>query len=389
MKVTVNRDEFLAAFNLCAKVAPTNPQRPILGNVLMEVGESDILLVANDGQTCMRVRVPHVDFEGLGSTLLPKSRFHAILNSHHDDTLVISAESRDSVMVKTVCASYTLNIEDPEDFPQCPEDTANLLKHIVDAAEFASLIRMTAFAVDTVGKRWATSGVLVESGVDENREAKLVLVSCDGRRLAKASVACDIEMMGTERVVQARGTISPRFANLVLDCLRGVEGPVGLTMGKYCSVLEAGRTTLSSQLVSGDFPPYSRILEKRDSGTISLNCGSFRRAVEQASAMADDVNSSSVLFRFSKLEIVLKAGTDDKGTSEVSLPIDVGIDPIDIALNPRYVTQALTAIGDKAEILLDISGSLGPVVIRVEGRGYTYVVMPMSSSNVPTKSKKK
>lgn len=389
MKVIVNRSDFLNAFRLCCKVAPTRPERPVLGNIFMEVGETDLLLFADNGHSWISVSTSYIDFDRLGSVLLPKTRVLGILGNHKDDTLTISSELRDNVAIRTTYASYLLNTMDPESFPRPFTDIGRSINHIIDAQKLVSMVKMTSFVADPKDSRRAMGGIFVESGFDEEGEPKLIFVATDGQRLSRAMDSCGIEVDRVKGEMQARGTISIGFTDLMLDCLRGVEGPVELRIGASSSVLKAGKVTISSQLISGTIPPYKKALEKRDGITIPLNSGVFRRVVEQSNTMTDDINSRAVHFRFSSFEVLLQAGTETGGYSEVKFPIDIEIDPIEIAINPKYIIQALSAIGNDAEVFLDLSGGLDPAVIRVDGRGYTYVVMPMSQSNVPSNRKKK
>ena len=58
------------------------------------------------------------------------------------------------------------------------------------------------------------------------------------------------------------------------------------------------------------------------------------------------------------------------------MAIDYAGDSITLTVDPRYISDALRAIGDQ-EIMIELIGAKSAAVIRTQD-GYCYVVMPLT-----------
>ena len=90
MKVVVERESFLAAFQMAAAVAPNRSPRAILENVKLEVTDAGSILVATDTEVGIRAVVPGVEASTTGVVVLPCPRLSSLVCSAVLD-MVLSA----------------------------------------------------------------------------------------------------------------------------------------------------------------------------------------------------------------------------------------------------------------------------------------------------------
>ena len=74
MKFVCDREKLLAAFQTAATVAPSRSPKSILQNVKLVVTQEQATLLATDMETGIRIDVPGIEVEALGSAVLPVVR---------------------------------------------------------------------------------------------------------------------------------------------------------------------------------------------------------------------------------------------------------------------------------------------------------------------------
>ena len=92
MKFVCERDKLLSAFQTAATVAPSRSPKPILQNVKLIVTPQQATLLATDMETGIRIDVPGIEVEPVGSAVLPVGRFGSILRESTDAKLLVEAE---------------------------------------------------------------------------------------------------------------------------------------------------------------------------------------------------------------------------------------------------------------------------------------------------------
>lgn len=366
MKITCNRRALLDAFAAVAGVVPTRTPKPILQNVKLTVSDDGAELSATDLEVGIRRAFGGVAADEPGSVLLPAARFGQILKASRDDELRVEVND-DNVEVRGLRSSFTLPLEGAALFPDIPEFAANG-RHVILADDLRRLIRLTAFACDLAAVRYALGGCLVERSADA-----VSLVGTDGRRLARATAVATVD--GHPEAHQA---VAPLKAlKLIERNLPDDETPVELAFSASSAMVRFGGTEVYSRLVEGRFPHYQDVFPDAPNVRVAANVGELRASIEQAAITTRD-ESRGVDFEFSSGGLALAAKAADKGASKVDMPLPFEADaPIAVSLNPGYVLDPLKALGDDAEIVIELIDGKNAVVMRT-GETYAYVVMPLA-----------
>ncbi len=152
------------------------------------------------------------------------------------------------------------------------------------------------------------------------------------------------------------------------------EGMIGFAGG--------GRRT-TSRLLDGDFVKYRSLLPSEYAGLAEIQTAPFIEAVKRVSLVAE--RNTPVRLSFSQGEVVLEAGTGDEAQAVEALEATLEGEDIDIAFNPAFLLDGLSAIGSDVA-RLSFTTPTKPTVLTGkppqdgENPNYRYLIMPVRLS---------
>lgn len=370
MRIEFDRAAMLDAANVAAAVAPARSPKPILQSLLLEADGDSAALVATDLEVSVRRRVGGVsNLATPGRLVLPAQRFRSILQAGRDARMV-AERGGDGLLIRSASAEWRLPSEDPDLFPAVPGFPEG--PHLaVQSDVFAQAIRRTMFATDAESTRYALGGVLME--LDTSDGPTLALIGTDGRRLARMG---EVVALTEGFALPAQPVVPVKALKLIERCLADDESDARLMFSGHSITLDLGAATVWARLVEGRFPRYRDVFPAEACTTIPVDGPMLTDAIA-AAAVATSEESRGVDFHFGPGELTLRAKAADVGSSSATVPIDYQGEPIVIAFDPRYLADALKALGDAGGLTLDLIGEKHAAVLR-SADGYAYVVMPLT-----------
>ncbi|MFK0173832.1 MerR family transcriptional regulator [Streptomyces sp. NPDC090306] len=239
------------------------------------------------------------------------------------------------------------------------------------APSLAAAFDAVRFAVSTDPELPVLRGILLDAE-GEN----LHLVATDRYRLAVATTGA----AGHGGAPRVQAVVPTQLADAMRALLDG-EGTVRLSLDGDRVTLEAGDRQVAGGCVGRGFPDYRRLLpdpgtDTETSTETSTATGTGRRRVVVGTAALREALETGPV-RTEEPDghdlSVLKVRGDDT----VTLCGDGDDDPDQVALNRRYLLDALTA-GDRDRLTLEFGAPTAPVVIRRPGDDGAYsLLMPV------------
>lgn len=369
MRATYDRKSLLAAFGMVAGVAPSRSPKPILSSVkLIACPEHGSTLMATDGEVGIRHRVLGGTVQEAGAAILPTAKMQAILSTSNDAELDIEVEG-ETLIVRGQHAKFKLPSEDPDAFPDVPKFQARDFFRMVPAI-LAESIERTVFCTDVQSTRYALGGVLVTNAVGA---CGFDLVATDGRRLAVDGIGT--ELVG-EPTYDGTAVLPIKALKLLLRCL-AADTLVDATFDKAAAMFRTDDAEIYTRLVEGRFPRYQDVFPPTATATIEMGVGELLSAVEQAAILTSD-QSRGVDFQFRATgELHLATQAADVGSASVTLPIDYAGKAVEIAFDPRYLTDALKVLDPASRVTAELIDGKSAAVFKTED-GYQYVIMPLT-----------
>jgi DNA polymerase III subunit beta len=373
VKIQVERDVLAEAVAWTARALPARPAVPVLAGIRLQAA-GDLTLSSFDYDVSAQARVP-VEAEEEGEALVSGRLLAEITRSLPARPVEITT---DGARATLTCgsATFTLLTMPTEDYPSLPEMPPPAGSIGSDA--FASAVGQSATAAGRDDTLPALTGVRIEIEGET-----LTLVSTDRYRLAvrelrwtparpdlSAAVLVPARALAdTARALTAGAEVSIALA------LPGEDGGAGEGMIGF----EGGGRRTTTRLLGGDFPRYESLLPKQVNAVAELATAPFAEAVKRVALVAE--RNTAVRLSFSAGQLVLEAGTGDEAQAEEVIDASFEGDDIQIAFNPQYLLDGLTALdSDTARISFTESGKPALITGKPapdEQPDFRYLLMPI------------
>lgn len=375
MKLTIERAALLKALAHVQSVVERRNTIPILGNVLLSAGDDGLAFSATDLDMEIADGAPaHV--ESPGQITAPAHTLYEIVRKLPEGAEVSLGFSGADPRLAVQAGRYKVNLPvlPAGDFPVMPsEGLSNGIS--LEATDLIRLIDKTRFAISTEETRYYLTGIYLHTVVSEGRSL-LRAVATDGHRLALA------EMAAPEGAAGAPGVIVPR--KTVQEARRLLEDAgdaIDLHLSAQKIRFDFGRATLTSKVIDGSFPDYTRVIPKENRRVMTVDNALFAAAVDRVATISSE-KSRSVKLSVESGRVILTVRNMETGQAVEELEVDYDGDPFEIGFNARYLMDVTSQIGGETTEFRFVDRSaatlLDPVlVLDPTDVGVQYVLMPL------------
>jgi DNA polymerase-3 subunit beta len=278
----------------------------------------------------------------------------------------VSFETADNRMVvKAGRSRFQLPTLPRDDFPVIVEgDLPTSFE--VSASLLAQLIDRTRFAISTEETRYYLNGIFLHVTDEELKAA-----ATDGHRLARFTLKRPDGAEGMPDVIVPRKCVAE-----LRKLLDEVDGTVAVSLSPSKVRFDLGTAVLTSKLIDGTFPDYSRVIPTGNDKILRIDPRSFEEGVDRVSTIATE-KTRAVKMTLDRDKITLSVTSPENGTAAEEVPGDYAAQGFDIGFNSRYLLDILGQIeGDMVEVHL--ADASAPTLIRENDKSPAlYVLMPM------------
>jgi len=373
MKATIERAKLLRCLSHVQSVVERRNTIPILSNVLIEASADGLVrIMATDLDLQVVESLDAVSVEAAGAITVSAHLLFDIARKLPDGSQV-SLETADNRMtVKAGRSRFQLPTLPRDDFPVIVEGDLPTSFEI-PAKTLAELIDRTRFAISTEETRYYLNGIFLH--VSEEDKPVLKAAATDGHRLARFTLARPEGAEGMPDVIVPRKAVA-ELRKLLEEALDGnVE--VDLSASKIRFTLGGeGGVVLTSKLIDGTFPDYSRVIPTGNDKLLKLDPKSFYEGVDRVATIATE-RTRAVKMALDSDKVTLSVTSPDNGTAAEEVPADYRSEAFEIGFNANYLKDILGQIdGDTVELHLADAGA--PTLIRQDDKSPAlYVLMPM------------
>jgi DNA polymerase-3 subunit beta len=246
------------------------------------------------------------------------------------------------------------------ELPTTFELPAETLKQIIDK---------TRFAISTEETRYYLNGIFLH--VTDEATPMLRAAATDGHRLARVTVARPDGADGMPDVIVPRKCVAE-----LRKLLDEVDGSVGVSLSGSKIRFDLGQAILTSKLIDGTFPDYSRVIPTANDKILRIDPRSFMQGVDRVSTIATE-KTRAVKMALDRDRITLSVTSPENGAAAEEVPGEYAAMPFEIGFNSRYLMDILGQIeGDLVEVHL--ADAAAPTLIREnDSSPALYVLMPM------------
>lgn len=370
MKATIERATLLKCLSHVQSVVERRNTIPILSNVLIEAaGDGTVRVMATDLDLQVVESLGAVSVESAGAITVSAHLLFDIARKLPDGSQV-SLETADNRMtVKAGRSRFSLPTLPRDDFPVIVEGDLPTSFEL-PATTLAQLIDRTRFAISTEETRYYLNGIFIHVTDEELRAA-----ATDGHRLARYTIARPDGAEGMPDVIVPRKCVA-ELRKLLEEAL-DTNVLIDLSASKIRFTLggENG-VVLTSKLIDGTFPDYSRVIPTGNDKLLKLDPKSFWQGVDRVATIATE-KTRAVKMALENDRVTLSVTSPDNGTAAEEVPASYTSQGFEIGFNANYLKDILGQIdGDTVELHLADAGA--PTLIRQDDKSPAlYVLMPM------------
>jgi len=367
MKVTIERATLLKGLSHVQSVVERRNTIPILSNVLLDAGDGTLKLMATDLDLQINEHVA-ATVETPGATTVSAHTLFDIVRKLPEGSQVqlSAAEGRMTIMAGR--AKFSLGTLPRDDFPVIAEGDLPVAFEL-PAETLKQIIDKTRFAISTEETRYYLNGIFLH--VSDDAMPVLKAAATDGHRLARVTVPRPDGADGMPDVIIPRKCVAE-----LRKLLDEIDGSVGVSLSATKIRFDLGQALLTSKLIDGTFPDYSRVIPTGNDKILKIDPRSFEEGVDSVSTIATE-KTRAVKLALDRDRVTLSVTSPENGTAAEEVPGDYAASPLEIGFNSRYLLDILGQVeGDVVEVHL--ADAAAPTLIRENDKAPAlYVLMPM------------
>jgi len=373
MKLTIERGALLRALAHVQSVVERRNTIPILSNVQLEAADDRLSLTATDLDIEIQESVACSVQRGGAATAPAHTLYDIVRKLPEGAAIDLHYESTNQRVTMAAGRSrFALACLPREDFPTMGFGDQPLGFEIA-ADALRKLIDKTRFAISTEETRYYLNGIYLHPAQTDGVDV-LRAVATDGHRLAR------FELPLPEGAAGMPGVIVPRKAvgelRKLIDETDGMIA-VGLSDSRATKIrFGFDDVVLTSKLIDGTFPDYSRVIPSGNDKTLVVNGREFANAVDRVATISSE-KSRAVKLNLEHDRLILSVISPENGSASEELAVSYGGAPIEIGFNARYLLD-ITGQIDGEDARMELADAASPTVMRDLGDEHSlYVLMPM------------
>ena len=369
MKATIERATLLKGLSHVQSVVERRNTIPILSNVLLEAtAEGQLRMMATDLDLQINDSVAAA-VDQPGSTTVSAHTLFDIARKLPEGAQVQLTAAEGRMTIVAGRARFSLGTLPRDDFPVIAEGElptrfelpVELLKQIIDK---------TRFAISTEETRYYLNGIFLHVAED-NGAPVLKAAATDGHRLARVTIERPNGAEGMPDVIVPRKCVAE-----LRKLLDEVDGSVGVSLSGTKIRFDLGQAILTSKLIDGTFPDYSRVIPTANDKILKLDPKAFMQGVDRVSTIATE-KTRAVKMALDRDRITLSVTSPENGTASEEVPGEYTSLPFEIGFNSRYLLDILGQI-DSDLVEVHLADAAAPTLIRENDKAPAlYVLMPM------------
>ncbi|RNJ63184.1 MAG: DNA polymerase III subunit beta [Porphyrobacter sp. IPPAS B-1204] len=373
MKATIERATLLRCLSHVQSVVERRNTIPILSNVLIDASDGgSVRVMATDLDLQVVESMSASSVDQPGAITVSAHLLFDIARKLPEGSQVSLTTSENRLEVKAGRSNFKLPTLPRDDFPVIVEGDLPTSFEL-PARLLAELIDRTRFAISTEETRYYLNGIFLH--VTDEDEPLLKAAATDGHRLARFTVSRPEGAAGMPDVIIPRKAVGELRklldeaidSNVLIDLS---ASKIRFTMGGE------GGVVLTSKLIDGTFPDYSRVIPTANDKLLKVDPKLFFSGVDRVATIATE-KTRAVKIGLDQDRVTLSVTSPDNGTAAEEIAAEYRSEGLEIGFNANYLKDILGQI-DSDTVELHLADAGAPTLIRENEQARAlYVLMPM------------
>ncbi len=369
MQAKIERAVLLRCLGHIQSVVERRNTIPILSNVLIEaIGSSVIRVMATDLDMQIVENV-EARVETPGATTVSAHLLFEIARKLPEGSEVSLHAADGEMVVRAGRYQSKLKTLPRDDFPVIADGELPTSFEL-EAKDVVRIIEKTRFAISTEETRYYLNGIFLH--VSDEGNGLLRAAATDGHRLARYTLPRPAGAESMPDVIVPRKCVAELH-----KLLQEVgDGSVQIDLSPSKIRFTLGSAVLTSKLIDGTFPDYSRVIPTANDKLLTVDPKSFGQGVDRVATIATD-KTRAVKMALDADRVTLSVTSPENGTATEEVSGSYSSAPIEVGFNAKYLQDIISQIdGDSVE--LHLADASAPTLIRENEKSPAlYVLMPM------------
>jgi DNA polymerase-3 subunit beta len=369
MQFVVKRDILLKSLNFVQGVVEKKNTLPILSNVLLQLKDNKLSIVATDLDIIFYDEISDVKIINEGSTTTSAAILYDILRKISSNSdLNFELKSENKLSLKNENSDFNLLCLPTDNFPSFADEFEGQ-KISLNNNRFSKLLNKTRISISNDDTRHYLNGIFLHLTEAHGRNF-LTGVATDSHRLSSSSLE-------VENTSDFTPLILPRKTVYQL-CSLLAESQDQLTMQTSENKIKfnLGNIKLISKVIDGKFPDYKKVVPTDNINTLIVSSKDFINSIERVASVSLD-RKEGVKLDIKKDNVQLSVNSANSGEGNEKIKAEFSSDNMNISFNSKYLIDIASEVEDK-NLKMNLKDSTSPVLIEdASDKNSYYVIMPM------------
>ena len=368
MKLVCSKSNLLTGVQIVSKAVPNKTTMSILECILIDAGNGEIKLTANDMELGIETIIEG-DIVEKGMIALDAKIFLEIVRKLPDSDITIETDSNYKTTITCEKAKFNIIGKSGEDFSYLPnierEDSI-----IVSQFTLKEVVRQTIFSIADNDNNKLMTGELFDINGSE-----LKVVSLDGHRISIRKIDLK-DSYEPKKVVVPGKTLSEVSKILPGD----TDKDVNIFFTPKHIVFEFDNTTVVSRLIEGEYFKIDQMLSSDYETKVRINKKEFLNCIDRATLLIKEGDKKPIIINITDGSMELKMNSI-VGSMNEDIDIEKSGKDMMIGFNPKFLIDALRVIDDE-EIDIYLVNPKAPCFIKQAEEKYIYLILPVNFTTV-------
>ena len=369
MQFIVKRDILLQSLNYVQGVVEKKNTLPILSNVLLQLKNNKLSIVATDLDIVFYDEIDEVKITKEGSTTTSAAILYDILRKISSNSeLFFDLKTENKLSLKSDNSDFNLLCLPTDNFPTFTDEFEDQ-EILINNKKFLKLLNKTKIAISNDDTRHYLNGIFLHLTQAHGRNF-LTGVATDSHRLSSSSL--EIENADNfSSLILPRKTVF-QLCSLLTDSnekltMQTSENKIKFTLGKI---------RLISKVIDGKFPDYKKVVPTGNDKSLIVSSKDFINSIERVTSVSLD-GKEGVKLAINKENIQLSVNSANSGEGNEVINANFNSEKLNISFNSKYLVDIAAEIEDK-NLKMNLKDSVSPVLIEdASDKNSYYVIMPM------------
>ena len=369
MQFIVKRDTLLKSLNFVQGVVEKKNTLPILSNVLLQLKDKKLSIVATDLDIIFYDEIIDVKILKEGSTTTSAAILYDILRKISSNSeLNFDLKSENKLSLNSVNADFNLLCLPTDNFPTFVDEFEGQAVAL-NNTRFLKLLNKTKISISNDDTRHYLNGIFLHLTEAHGRNF-LTGVATDSHRLSSSSLEI-------EGVKDFTSLILPRKTVFQLCSLLAEESEqLHMQTSDNKIKFTMGNMKLISKVIDGKFPDYKKVVPSTNDKTLTVLSKDFISSIERVASVSLD-RKEGVKLAINKDNVQLSVNSANSGEGNEKIKAEFSSESLNISFNSKYLIDIASEVEDK-KLKMNLKDSISPVLIEdFSDKNSYYVIMPM------------